>query len=149
MYEKFLDLTKQEIIGFTPLEGCQHLPDLTPRNLWDLCDMTVRFGSLGLDGFGKVLMHFAHRDLRIEVYNFIGNGAGGIAGMSIGKFRPGRSFQATEEGAFLLTLFNGMGVIWDRGWTVLEIKKLIHEIDNLSYAHDHIVGGRRAVLYHA
>lgn len=146
MYEKFLALTKQEVAGFLPVERFEELLDLTPRNLWDLCDIAVRFGDLDCDAFGKPGVFFAHRHLRIEVYNFIGNGAGGAAGMMIGKHRPGSKFQSTEEGSYFPSLLNGMHVIWDRGHTVREVQFLLYEIDKISYAHGHVVGGRRSVL---
>lgn len=146
MREKFLELTKQEVVGFMPVSYLAELPGLTPRNLWDICDIAVRFGCLDVDMRGKPGMFFAHRNLRVEVYNFLGNGVGGSAGMLIGKHRPNRDFQCTEEGTFIVELLNDMTAMWDRGFTVREIQALMHEIDQISYARGHILAGQRRIL---
>lgn len=146
LYDDFLKLTNQSIIGFTVTERCNKVPDLTPRNVWDLCDIAIRFGDFDYDNFGKPGIFFGFQSLRIEVYNFIGNGAGGSAGFMIGKYRPNKKIRSTSAGCFLLSLLNGMSVIWDRGHTVEEVKSFIYKIDELSYKRNLIVAGRRVVL---
>ncbi len=143
----FLELTKypSKIIEFSVVDGWQHLPDLTPRTLWDVCDIGVRLGHRGYDIRGKEGMYFEHNTVLINVYNFLGNGIGGRAGIVIGRYRPGRVLQTSENGVWFLSLLNDMLVLWDRDVEVIEIKRMIHQVDESLYATDLMIGGRRAV----
>lgn len=144
--KKFIELTKnpEGITGFSVVRGFEDVPELIPRTLWDLCDVGVRFGVHGLDFFSKEFMLFSAGDLQIEVYNFTDNGFGGSAGFMVGKYRPSG---LTDEGTYILKLLNGMNVIWDRGFSVADVSKILYQIEKESYRRSDVVGGRRRILY--
>lgn len=119
------------------------VPDGVDANLlWNLWDIVCKQGE-NFFSFGKLVIAIRHGAIQLEAHDFRGNDAGGRAGLSVFYYEKGRRFQTTSAGTLVLTLENGMSVIWDRRVPVALARTFIETIDETCREYGELVDGVR------
>ncbi len=143
--KKKIEMTKhdflrlgQSVEGFTAVNPDSVPPGLTPVVLWDLWDMGVKFGQWVPKGIG-----FKTCDLMLEMYNFRQRGGSGSDGFTVGRVRESGIM---DDGVFFFQLRNGMHIMWDKGFSVVEVQMVIKMTDEVAEAVGEKVGSTRTVL---
>lgn len=127
----------KDLDGFKVVEG--QAPDgLSPQILWDLWDISVKFGNVFENG-----VSFRTLELAVDIYDYRGNNRGGTLGFTIAK---NRSSGLMSEGVQMFDLQNGMNVMWDMGHTIADIQGFIKEIDDFAIKNGMKVEGQRITM---
>lgn len=136
--QNFLEL-EEDLGGFEIIDPQSAQSGLTAQILWDLWDIGAKFGRLDQKG-----IRFKMEPMLLELYDYRGNKKGGSAGLFVAKIRPS---MLTDEGTLLFQLKNNISIIWDRGFSVPDILRIIAEIDKIAQSRGQKTEGKRIILF--